>query len=123
MSANKHSDDSSSSVCDVVTVSKNASSSKYQSDSDDTNHTKRFARFSNLNNANNFESDSVNENFMPRTNTRRKRKFKRMAIDSDSNPSTSQAVTIISSSVGKKKRIFRSDCENRYGAIWYVNFI
>ncbi|XP_033208077.1 G patch domain-containing protein 2 isoform X2 [Belonocnema kinseyi] len=117
ISANKHSDDSSSSVCDLR-ISKNASSSKYQSDSDDTNHTKRFARFSNLNNASNFESDSVNENFMPRTNTRRKRKFKRMAIDSDSNPSTSQAVTIISSSVGKKKRVFRNDCENRYGAIW-----
>lgn len=43
-----------------------------------------------------------------------------MAIDSDSNPSTSQAVAIISTSVGKKKRIFRNDCENRYGAIWYL---
>ncbi|XP_043461720.1 G patch domain-containing protein 2 isoform X2 [Leptopilina heterotoma] len=118
LSANKHSDDSSSSICDIRIVSKTASSSKYQSDSDDTNRTKRFARFSNLNNASNFESDSVNENFVPRVNTRRKRKFKRMAIDSDSNPSTSQAVAIISTSVGKKKRIFRNDCENRYGAIW-----
>ncbi|XP_015587043.1 G patch domain-containing protein 2 isoform X2 [Cephus cinctus] len=117
LSANKHSDDSSSSICDIR-IPKNASASKYQSDSDDINQTKRFARFSNLNNASNIESDSVNENFVPRMNTRRKRKFKRMAVDSDSNPSTSQAVTIISNSVGKKKRVFRNDCENRYGTIW-----
>lgn len=117
MSANKHSDDSSSSICDVR-IPKSTAISKYQSDSDDTNQTKRFARFSNLKNINNIESDSVNENFAPRANTRRKRKFKRMAVDSDSNPSTSQTVTMIPSFTGKKKRIFRYECENRYGTIW-----
>lgn len=118
---NKHSEDSSSSICDIrllKNIEMPSCTSKYQSDSDDTNHTKRFARFSNLNNISNIESDSVNENFVPRTTTRRKRKFKRMAVDSDSNPSTSHTVTAIASSVGKKKRIFRNDCENRYGMIW-----
>lgn len=114
LSMNKHSDDSSSSVCDIR-VQRTANISKYQSDSDDTKQTKRFAHFSNLNNVSNIESDSVNENFVPRANTRRKRKFKKMAIDSDSNPSTSQTVAI---TFGGKKRIFRGDCKNRYGAIW-----
>ncbi|XP_006609964.1 G patch domain-containing protein 2 isoform X1 [Apis dorsata] len=113
---NKQSDDSSSSICDIH-IPKNNTASKYQSDSDDTNQTKRFARFSNSNNASNIESDSVNENFVPRVNPRRKRKFKRMAIDSDSNPSTSQTVAL-STTLANKKRILRSDCKNRYGTIW-----
>ncbi|XP_057328541.1 G patch domain-containing protein 2-like isoform X2 [Microplitis mediator] len=118
LNTNKHSDDSSSSAYGAR-IPKASSVSKYQSDSDDTNKTKRFARFSNLNNISNIESDSVNENFVPRTNTKRKRKFKRMAIDSDSNPSTSQtAITFIAHSVGKKKRVFRNSCENKYGTIW-----
>lgn len=113
----KHSEDSSSSICDIR-IPKTANVSKYQSDSDDTSQTKRFARFSNLNNTSNIESDSVNENFVPRANTRRKRKFKRMAIDSDSTASTSQAVAIMSTSFAGKRRIFRSDCKNKYSAIW-----
>ncbi|XP_034946871.1 G patch domain-containing protein 2-like isoform X2 [Chelonus insularis] len=117
LNTNKHSDDSSSSICDIR-IPKTTSASKYQSDSDDTNKTKRFARFSNLHNISNIESDSVNENFVPRINTKRKRKFKRMAIDSDSNPSTSQAITLITNSVGKKKRLYRNNSENRYGSIW-----
>ncbi|XP_072756096.1 G patch domain-containing protein 2-like isoform X1 [Anoplolepis gracilipes] len=117
LSMNRHSDDSSSSICEIR-IPKTANVSKYQSDSDDTNQTKRFAHFSNLNNASNIESDSVNENFVPRANTRRKRKFKKMAIDSDSNASTSQAMAIMSTSTfSGKKRIFR-DCKNRYSAIW-----
>lgn len=120
LSATKHSDDSSSSICDIK---KPVAVMKYQSDSDDTNRTKRFARFSNLNNISNIESDSVNENFIPRTNTKRKRKFKKMAIDSDSNlsnPSSSQTLTttIITNSIGKKKRLYRTNCETRYGTIW-----
>ncbi|XP_053979733.1 G patch domain-containing protein 2 isoform X2 [Hylaeus anthracinus] len=114
---NKHSDDSSSSICDIH-APKNNTASKYQSDSDDTNQTKRFARFSNLNNVSNIESDSVNENFVSSVNPRRKRKFKRMAIDSDSNPSTSQTIAIMSTTLGDKKRVLRSDCKNRYGTIW-----
>ncbi|XP_043496695.1 G patch domain-containing protein 2 isoform X1 [Polistes fuscatus] len=117
LNISKHSDDSSSSICDIR-ILKNSTPSKYQSDSDDTNQTKRFARFSNLNNISNIESDSVNENFIPRTNTRRKRKFKKMAVDSDSNPSTSQTVTIMSTSLGGKKRVLRNDCKNKYEAIW-----
>lgn len=112
----KHSDDSSSSIGDIR-IPKTANVSKYQSDSDDTSQTKRFARFSNLNNTSNIESDSVNENFVPRANTRRKRKFKRMAIDSDT-ASTSQAVAIMSTSFAGKRRIFRNDCKNKYSAIW-----
>ena len=120
LSGNKHSDDSSSSIYDSRMTTNKTLASKYQSDSDETNKTKRFARFSNLNNGSNIESDSVNENFVPRTNIKRKRKFKRMAIDSDSNPSTSQGVALMTNStVGKKKRIFRNDCDNRYGNIWY----
>ncbi|XP_035718402.1 G patch domain-containing protein 2-like isoform X5 [Vespa mandarinia] len=88
LNISKHSDDSSSSICDIR-ILKNSTPSKYQSDSDDTNQTKRFARFSNLNNVSNIESDSVNENFIPRTNTRR-----------------------------GKKRVLRNDCKNKYGAIW-----
>lgn len=113
---NKQSDDSSSSICDMH-IPKSNTVSKYQSDSDDTNQTKRFARFSNSNNASNIESDSVNENFVPRVNPRRKRKFKRMAIDSESNPSTSQTVAM-SATLANKKRILRSDCKSRYGTIW-----
>lgn len=113
---NKQSDDSSSSICDIH-IQKSNTVSKYQSDSDDANQTKRFARLSNSNNASNIESDSVNENFVPRVNPRRKRKFKRMAIDSDSNPSTSQAVAV-SATLANKKRILRSDCKNKYGTIW-----
>ncbi|XP_017881311.1 G patch domain-containing protein 2-like [Ceratina calcarata] len=78
---------------------------------------KRFARLSNSNNASNIESDSVNENFVPRVNPRRKRKFKRMAVDSDTNPSTSQAVAV-SATLANKKRILRTDCKNKYGTIW-----
>ncbi|XP_043592847.1 G patch domain-containing protein 2 [Bombus pyrosoma] len=113
---NKQSDDSSSSICDIH-IPKSNTVSKYQSDSDDTNQTKRFARFSNSNNASNIESDSVNENFVPRVNPRRKRKFKRMAIDSEPNPSTSQTVAM-SATLANKKRILRSDCKSRYGTIW-----
>ncbi|XP_066582914.1 G patch domain-containing protein 2-like isoform X2 [Prorops nasuta] len=119
LNISKHSDDSSSSICDIR-IQKSNNASKYQSDSDDTNQTKRFACFSNLHNISNIESDSVNEHFAPRTNTRRKRKFKRMAIDSDSNPSTSQAINIIppTTATGKKKRVFKSDNEKKLGAIW-----
>ncbi|XP_034183808.1 uncharacterized protein LOC117605993 isoform X1 [Osmia lignaria lignaria] len=113
---NKQSDDSSSSICDIH-VPKTTAASKYQSDSDDTNQTKRFALFSNSNNASNIESDSVNENFVPRLNPKRKRKFKKMAIDTDSNPSTSQTIAM-STALANKKRVLRSDCKNRYETIW-----
>ncbi|XP_011309232.1 G patch domain-containing protein 2-like [Fopius arisanus] len=109
LSANKHSEDSSSSICDIR-IPKTSSTTKYQSDSDDTDRRESFARFWNLNAISNVESDSVNEYFVPRINTKRKRKFKRMAVDS-SNPSTSQAIT-------QKKRLFRTNCENRYSTIW-----
>lgn len=118
----KQSDDSSSSICDRH-MPKNHAASKYQSDSDDTNQTKRLAScFSNSNNASNIESDSVNENFVPRVNPRRKRKFKKIAIDPDSNPSTSQAVAM-SATLVNKMRILRSDCKNKYGTIWWYTFV
>ncbi|XP_015127383.1 G patch domain-containing protein 2-like isoform X2 [Diachasma alloeum] len=108
LNANKHSEDSSSSICDIRIPK--TSVTKYQSDSDDTDRRESFARFWNLNTISNVESDSVNEYFVPRINTKRKRKFKRMAVDSN-NPSTSQAIT-------QKKRLFRNNCENRYSTIW-----
>ena len=87
--------------------------SKYQSDSDDGSNIKRFAKFSNLNILSNIESESVNENFVPRA-TRRKRKFKRTAIDLDSNPSTSQTVITADPSsliekIGYSKMIMKMD--------------
>jgi hypothetical protein len=90
---------------------------KYQSDSDDNNYN-RFTQFSTLSNINNVESDSVNENVIPQRITRRKRKFKKMAVDSDSNPSTSQPMSNIVSSNEKKKRFFRNECESNHDIIW-----
>jgi G patch domain-containing protein 2 len=63
----------------------------------------------------NFESDSLNENFSPsRPNIRRKRKFKRMAVEYETTPSTphnaSHPIFPISGTV--KKRVFKHNQDN-----------
>jgi hypothetical protein len=64
----------------------------------------------------NFESDSLNENFSPsRPNIRRKRKFKRMAVEYETTPSTphttSHPIFPISGTV-TKKRVLKHNQEN-----------
>lgn len=65
----------------------------------------------------NFESDSLNENFSPssRPNIRRKRKFKRMAVEYETTPSTPHTATHpifpISGTVSKK-RVLKHNQEN-----------
>ncbi|KAG5682438.1 hypothetical protein PVAND_011790 [Polypedilum vanderplanki] len=64
----------------------------------------------------NFESDSLNENFSPsRPNIRRKRKFKRMAVEYETTPSTPHTVSHpifpISGTV-TKKRVLKHNQEN-----------
>ncbi|XP_067011470.2 G patch domain-containing protein 2 isoform X2 [Anabrus simplex] len=120
------SDDSSSSMGEPILSRDKGLSSLHQSDSDDIGSTagvhRHLAPFSlkarqvaHLHG--NFESDSFNENFSPvHPNTRRKRKFKRMAVDpvEPDNPSTSQSAVPIPLASSKKKRIIRhSNCENR----------
>ncbi|XP_067011471.2 G patch domain-containing protein 2 isoform X3 [Anabrus simplex] len=119
------SDDSSSSMGEPILSRDKGLSSLHQSDSDDIGSTagvhRHLAPFSlkarqvaHLHG--NFESDSFNENFSPvHPNTRRKRKFKRMAVDpvEPDNPSTSQSAVPIPLASSKKKRIIRhSNCEN-----------
>nr|CAD7571551.1 unnamed protein product [Timema californicum] len=124
------SDDSSSSIGELMISRDRGMSSLHQSDSDDiaiaggirhhlTPFSLRSRQVPHLHG--NFESDSFNENFSPiHLNTRRyrKRKFKRMAVDpvDSNNPSTSQASApppvLLASS--KKKHLIRHlpNCEN-----------
>nr|CAD7199388.1 unnamed protein product [Timema douglasi] len=126
------SDDSSSSIGELMISRDRGMSSLHQSDSDDiaiaggirhhlTPFSLRSRQVPHLHG--NFESDSFNENFSPiHLNTRRyrKRKFKRMAVDpvDSNNPSTSQASApppvLLASS--KKKHLIRHlpNCENRF---------
>ncbi|XP_071440652.1 G patch domain-containing protein 2 isoform X2 [Hetaerina americana] len=125
------SDDSSSSIGDFMSRDKGVSSF-HQSDSDemspspDVQH--RLAPLSlqprkstNSAHGNFVESDSFNENFSPiRPNTKRKRKFKRMAVDPDpNNPSTSDGISIMPLLTVKKKRFFKlaGNSEYRYNTI------
>ncbi|XP_054264422.1 G patch domain-containing protein 2 isoform X2 [Macrosteles quadrilineatus] len=116
------SDDSSSSVGDWGQPRGDKGlSSIHQSDSDDVQECP--AMFSlqekrHLLHVGNMESDSVNENFSPiRPSTRRKRKFKRMAVDVEmASTSVRPPMSCMVVSSGKKKRVFRHvpNCDNRY---------
>lgn len=125
------SDESTSSVEPVLSRDRGMSS-LHQSDSDDIGPTagvhRHLAPFSlqakkvaHLHG--NIESDSFNENFSPvHPNTRRKRKFKRMAVDvtDAATPSTSRSNIPVVLSAGKKKRGFirhSANCENRYSSL------
>lgn len=122
------SDDSSSSIGELMLSRDKGLSSLHQSDSDDVISTAVHRQLTPLTRKTrpvahlhgNIESDSFNENFSPiHPNTRRKRKFKRMAVDPVEldNPSTSHAtVTVMPLSSGKKKRVVKHspNCENKY---------
>jgi G patch domain-containing protein 2 len=62
----------------------------------------------------NFESDSLNENFSPSrpNNVRRKRKFKRMAVEYETTPSTPHTTTHPISGTVSKKRVLKHNQEN-----------
>lgn len=67
----------------------------------------------------NFESDSLNENFSPsRPNIRRKRKFKRMAVEYETTPSTPHTTTtpIFPISGTVKKRVLKHTCQENFRA-------
>ncbi|KDR23012.1 G patch domain-containing protein 2 isoform X1 [Zootermopsis nevadensis] len=122
------SDDSSSSIGELMLSRDKGLSSLHQSDSDDVTSTGVYRQLAPLTRKTrpvihlhgNIESDSFNENFSPvHPNTRRKRKFKRMAVDPVEldNPSTSHAaVPVIPLPSGKKKRVVKHspNCENKY---------
>lgn len=62
----------------------------------------------------NFESDSLNENFSPsKPNIRRKRKFKRMAVEYETTPSTPHTTSHpLFPNTTTKKRVFKHNQEN-----------
>lgn len=71
----------------------------------------------------NFESDSLNENFSPsRPNIRRKRKFKRMAVEYETTPSTPHTtihpIFPISGTV-TKKRVLKHNQDNLRGNLFF----
>ena len=72
----------------------------------------------------NFESDSLNENFSPsRPNIRRKRKFKRMAVEYETTPSTphttSHPLFPTSASATVKKRVLKHNQDNYRGNCFF----
>ncbi|XP_052868307.1 uncharacterized protein LOC128274227 isoform X2 [Anopheles cruzii] len=90
-----------------------------QSDSDDR-HSVAFAfKLRQTPLSGNFESDSLNENFSPaRPNMRRKRKYKRMAVEYETTPSTphiggaGSALFPVAGTV--KKRVFKHSCPDNF---------
>uniref|UniRef100_A0A2M4AH68 Uncharacterized protein n=2 Tax=Anopheles triannulatus TaxID=58253 RepID=A0A2M4AH68_9DIPT len=88
-----------------------------QSDSDDR-HSVAFAfKLRQTPLSGNFESDSLNENFSPaRPNMRRKRKYKRMAVEYETTPSTphigGSALFPVAGTV--KKRVFKHSCPENF---------
>ncbi|XP_063238529.1 uncharacterized protein LOC134540023 isoform X5 [Bacillus rossius redtenbacheri] len=132
------SDDSSSSFGERLTSKDRGASSLHQSDSDDLGASggvcRRLAQFSLTSRRvallhGTMESDSFNENFSPvhpSTRRYRKRRFKRMAVDSGegSKPCTSQAPPpppLAPLGATKKKRIMKhataSPCDARLGSL------
>ncbi|KAK9511791.1 hypothetical protein O3M35_000385 [Rhynocoris fuscipes] len=120
--SNKRSGESSSSMGEWEFSKEVGMSSLHQSDSDDVSGMQVKSSFYNLQNHHRLtsifpgiESDSVNENFSPvRPTTRRKRKFKRMAVEMSS--ASSSRGPGYAATVGKKKRILKHSInyENRY---------
>uniref|UniRef100_A0A336M9A7 CSON013989 protein n=1 Tax=Culicoides sonorensis TaxID=179676 RepID=A0A336M9A7_CULSO len=94
-----------------------AGSNSIQSDSDDRQAISFALKLRNQPMSGNFESDSLNENFSPaRPNTRRKRKFKRMAIEYEtttpSTPAHSNASPLFPLSTVKKRVLKHTGQEN-----------
>ncbi|GAB0087875.1 uncharacterized protein DMENIID0001_022290 [Sergentomyia squamirostris] len=91
----------------------------FLSDSDDHSELKLLIKSRDVGN---FESDSLNENFSPaRPNTRRKRKFKRMAVEYETTPTTPGASNVNPLfPVGAiKKRVLRHVCQENFRANLY----
>uniref|UniRef100_A0A2M3Z731 Uncharacterized protein n=1 Tax=Anopheles braziliensis TaxID=58242 RepID=A0A2M3Z731_9DIPT len=88
-----------------------------QSDSDDRHSVALAFKLRQTPLSGNFESDSLNENFSPaRPNMRRKRKYKRMAVEYETTPSTphigSSALFPVAGTV--KKRVFKHSCPENF---------
>lgn len=109
-------EDSSSSPADPPNnTQQNEGRSVLASDSDDRHDFQLSLKFRNKPLIGNFESDSFNENFSPaRPNTRRKRKFKRMAVEYETTPSTPGNVgsNLIPITGAVKKRVLKHGQEN-----------
>lgn len=101
------------------TMGGNASGIANNSNDSDDRHSFAFSSFKLRQTpmSGNFESDSLNENFSPSrpNNVRRKRKFKRMAVEYETTPSTPHTTTHpifpISGTVSKK-RVLKHNQEN-----------
>ncbi|CAO1400962.1 unnamed protein product [Diamesa hyperborea] len=94
-------------------------SNSIQSDSDDRHSFAFKLRQQPMPLSGNFESDSLNENFSPsRPNIRRKRKFKRMAVEYETTPSTPHTAThpIFPISGTVKKRVLKHTCQENFRA-------
>uniref|UniRef100_A0A182IS63 Uncharacterized protein n=1 Tax=Anopheles atroparvus TaxID=41427 RepID=A0A182IS63_ANOAO len=118
-------------VCNVVMNQADSpclsgSNNLIQSDSDDR-HSVAFAfKLRQTPLGGNFESDSLNENFSPaRPNMRRKRKYKRMAVEYETTPSTphisgsGSAIFPVAGTV--KKRVFKhSACPESFRSTMFI---
>ncbi|XP_053670402.1 uncharacterized protein LOC128720732 [Anopheles nili] len=89
-----------------------------QSDSDDRHSVALAFKLRQTPQSGNFESDSLNENFSPaRPNMRRKRKYKRMAVEYETTPSTPHigGNTLFPMAGTVKKRVFKhSACPDNF---------
>uniref|UniRef100_A0A6B2ECC8 Uncharacterized protein n=1 Tax=Phlebotomus kandelakii TaxID=1109342 RepID=A0A6B2ECC8_9DIPT len=120
-SAPQPTEDSSSSPADVPTKRQGTAdglNNTFLSDSDDHSELKLLVKSRDVGN---FESDSLNENFSPaRPNTRRKRKFKRMAVEYETTPTTPGTSTVSPLFPGAiKKRVLRHVCQENFRANLY----
>ncbi|XP_070499891.1 histone-lysine N-methyltransferase set1 isoform X2 [Chironomus tepperi] len=101
---------------DNFTPGAGANNNSILSDSDDRHSFALAFKLRQTPMSGNFESDSLNENFSPsRPNIRRKRKFKRMAVEYETTPSTPHTtvhpIFPISGTV-TKKRVLKHNQEN-----------
>lgn len=125
-SAPQPTEDSSSSPADApskrpefgTTSTGDTLTNTFLSDSDDHSELKLLIKSRDVGN---FESDSLNENFSPaRPNTRRKRKFKRMAVEYETTPTTPGTSTVSPLFPGAiKKRVLRHVCQENFRANLY----
>uniref|UniRef100_A0A1L8DD99 Uncharacterized protein n=1 Tax=Nyssomyia neivai TaxID=330878 RepID=A0A1L8DD99_9DIPT len=121
-SAPQPTEDSSSSPADAPSKRHEfgATGDTFLSDSDDHSELKLLIKT--RGDVGNFESDSLNENFSPaRPNTRRKRKFKRMAVEYETTPTTPGTSTVspLFPLGAIKKRVLRHACQENFRANLY----
>uniref|UniRef100_A0A1L8DD16 Uncharacterized protein n=1 Tax=Nyssomyia neivai TaxID=330878 RepID=A0A1L8DD16_9DIPT len=121
-SAPQPTEDSSSSPADAPSKRHEfgATGDTFLSDSDDHSELKLLIKT--RGDVGNFESDSLNENFSPaRPNTRRKRKFKRMAVEYETTPTTPGTSTVspLFPLGAINKRVLRHACQENFRANLY----